>query len=73
MGVAEHTAAVERAKAAWNAGDLDGYLEFHDVYGDADRICIVFTMTDILIAQEVIVVLEDGTALKIFLGPKATR
>ena len=83
MGVAENTAAVERARDAWNAGDLDGYLElydeairlhgytpepmdktavrgfyqsifaafpdthleFHDVYGEADRICIVFTMT----------------------------
>ena len=26
----DHAAAVERAREAWNAGDLDGYIEFYD-------------------------------------------
>ncbi len=83
MSVAENRAAIERARDAWNAGDLDGYLQlyddgirlhgyapepmdktgvrafyesvftafpspqldFHDVFGDGDRMCIRFTMT----------------------------
>jgi predicted ester cyclase len=30
VSVAENSAAVERAREAWNAGDLDGYLQLYD-------------------------------------------
>jgi predicted ester cyclase len=30
VSVSENSAAVERARKAWNAGDLDGYLQLYD-------------------------------------------